>query len=305
MFKNCDIIEFNKKTVSLILFFTLSIVPFSNSVVILIHGSFSSSSSWHSTEGKFFKNLEETANLMDQAVITFNWSGTPSKKEIQKAGKMLAKLIKSYPRDEKIIIVSHSHGGNIVNIASQNLLSIGDEIAENLSQITNNYTNQEITDIVNESFISSDQLIGLDLTPTSRKITTSQQSKKTYKIDCVYQLGTPINVKQYAPQMKIIKYLFNFYSRGDGIQKMAGFYKQHYPKHERITNIELKIMDPKKKKNYKPSHHGIHHPEIGSWILLVPFTLQEEKAGGFQKFEHGKECTIIFKEKDVPIYLQK
>ena len=159
--------------------------------------------------------------------------------------------------------------------------------------------------IIKESSDEDNELIGLDLTTTSRKIAASKQAQKTHKIDCVYQLGTPIDVKQYPPQMKVIKYLFNFYSRGDGIQKMAGFYKQHYPSHERTTNIELKITDLKKKKDYKPSHYGTHDPAVGSWILMVPFTLQEEKFGGFQNFEHGKECTVVFKKEDVPIYLPK
>ncbi|KKQ32376.1 MAG: hypothetical protein US49_C0009G0013 [candidate division TM6 bacterium GW2011_GWF2_37_49] len=305
MLKNSDLIGFNKKAIYLILLFAFSSVNLSNAVVIIVHGAFSSSSSWHSTEGAFFKNLEKTANLMDQTLVTFNWSGSPTKNEIKKAGKMLAKLISSYPKNEHITLIGHSHGGNVINIASQNLLDIGAEILDNVSTITEENLEKEMFNTCDMPINENHEFVGLDLTTTSRNIKSSQQSPKTYKIDCVYQLGTPIDKKQYAPQMKVIKHIFNFYSRGDGVQKIAGFYKQHYPSHERITNIELKITDLKKKKNYKPSHHGIHHPAVASWLLLVPFTLQEEKIGGFQNFEYGKDCTIVFKEKDVPIYLLK
>lgn len=288
---------FNCKLILFISSFTLSCAISSNAVVIIIHGSFSSSSTWHSAQGGFFTNLEKTAKTLNQSAFTFNWSGSPNSGEINKAGQMLAKLIASFPKDEPIILVGHSHGGNVINVASQKLLDQQAEMIDNASNITEQAQVKESN--------KDTPTTKLDLTLTSRKVTTPTQNLRTYKIDCVYQLGTPIDMKKYAPQMKVIKYLFNFYSRGDDVQTVAGMYKKQYSNHERITNIELKIRDSKNGRNYNPSHHNIHHPIIGSWILLIPFELQKEKAGGFQNFEHSKNCIIVFKEKDVPTYAVK
>jgi hypothetical protein len=300
----------NNKFIILILIFILSIASTSNAVVILVHGSFSASSIWHSSQGLFFRSLEETAKALDQTAVSFNWSGTPTYSEIKKAGQTLAKLIASYPKDESIILVGHSHGGNVINIASQNMIDIEAEISENASKITKEDLEKVFSGKKQEAqgpvpIKANKQNPDLDLIVTLRKPVEITNDKKHYKIDCVYLLGTPVDMNKYAPQMKVIKYLFNFYSRGDGIQSVAGFYDKQYPAHERITNIELKLKDSKTQKDTNPSHRDIHHYTVGKWLLLIPFNLQEEKAGDFQNFKLSKNCTIIFKEKEVPTYLAK
>ena len=93
-------------------------------VVVIIHGSFASTTTWPQPDGDFFKELENQAQQLGQKVISFCWSGIPTDQEIIKGGKMLAQLIMSYPTGEEIIVVGHSHGGNVINVASQLLYKL-------------------------------------------------------------------------------------------------------------------------------------------------------------------------------------
>ncbi|MBS1988165.1 hypothetical protein JST56_04190 [Candidatus Dependentiae bacterium] len=106
-------------------------------VVIIIHGSFATTTSWPQPDGDFFKELENQAHQLGQKVISFCWSGIPTDQEIIKGGKMLAQLIMSYPPSEEIFLVGHSHGGNVINIASQLLYKLAQEEKPEFKQEVN------------------------------------------------------------------------------------------------------------------------------------------------------------------------
>lgn len=288
------------------IFFLLSIHGMSYAVVILVHGSFSTSSIWHSTDGAFFKSLEESAKTLNQSVVTFNWSGTPTQKEITKAGKMLAKLIASYHKDDIIILIGHSHGGNVINIASQKLYDIEAEILERASHVSADDLEKVLSAkhglVPDPVHIQTNKLnYEFDFIVTTRNPEKNVAKKHQYKIDSVYLLGTPVDTQIYAPQMSVIQYLFNFYSSGDGVQTVVWFYGKKYPIHERITNIQLKIRDGKTNQDYDPSHRGVHHSIVGGWLLLIPFKLKADNVEGFKEFELGKNYAMTFQEKSWPI----
>lgn len=92
-----------------------------NTVAILIHGTWGLSSSWHQPGHIFYETLKNHLLQAKIKLINFNWSGKLCYDKRQAAGLNLANLIRSYPENTGFIIISHSHGGNVGIIASQNL----------------------------------------------------------------------------------------------------------------------------------------------------------------------------------------
>lgn len=91
----------------------------SNPVYILIHGTWSTESTWSMPEGDFFEELVKSAAKSNAMVIPYNWSGKLSHASRLQAAKGLVQVIQSYPEDTVIYVVGHSHGGNVALLASQ------------------------------------------------------------------------------------------------------------------------------------------------------------------------------------------
>ena len=103
----------------LLSFSTLLFTTHIKAIVIIVHGSFAAKSDWYKPGGNFYKELELAAKLLNQKVTYFSWSGLPTEIEIIKGAEGLAKTILNYPENEEIIVIGHSHGGNVINFASQ------------------------------------------------------------------------------------------------------------------------------------------------------------------------------------------
>jgi len=294
-----------KFVISFLLLFSTSSMP----VVILIHGSFASQSNWCRPHGNFYQELEKQANQLNQRLVSFSWPGTPTYDELSLAAESLIKLLLSYPTNEQIILIGHSHGGNIINLASQFLYdpiedlleqATGANLSTYLQQATHNLQqasfNSSITNAYNVSALSKPEH---DLTYTTRR--KSQTIKKKYFIDRVYLLGTPVDISRYNPCMKTIHELYNFYSQGDHIQPVLGLYQRTYPTHERIANLSITIKNIGFLQSNQPSHTTLHHPIIAQWLLAIPSKLKEEKLGNFENFSFGNG-KINLEEGKNPIY---
>ncbi len=288
---------FSLKTllVSLIVFVPCWLTP----VIIIIHGSFSSDKTWWSAQGHFFAEVEQQAKKINQTVVPFSWSGTPTDIEIRKAGENLAKLILSYPVQEQITIIAHSHGGNIVNVAST-------EISARLQDLNTSFSQLSLTQLLDlvyqryqekpyepaSSFFAlpTHHVDDLELIATIRTMAPHQ---KKYPIDMVYMLAVPIDQKQFRPSMNVIGNILNCYSSGDFIQPVLGYYGRKYPSHERISNVEVSFKDHASyEKN--PGHSQIHSSIVGKWLLYIPHTLAHAARGGFDAFNFGVDGKIVF-----------
>ena len=101
-----------------IFFFLL--FPYSNlhPVIILVHGTFASNATWYRPWGEFYTVLFKSAAKQGEVLVPFQWSGSLSDRAREDAAQSLAALVLSYPDSEKIILIGHSHGGNVINITS-------------------------------------------------------------------------------------------------------------------------------------------------------------------------------------------
>ena len=87
-------------------------------IIILVHGTFASDTDWYLPDGKFLRAVEIEANKKNYKVVSFTWSGDLNNTARIRAAKHLAQLILTYPEKVKIEVVGHSHGGNVINLAS-------------------------------------------------------------------------------------------------------------------------------------------------------------------------------------------
>lgn len=88
------------------------------SVFILIHGTWGADCSWYTPKGDFFEALEDTVGEKNSVVVPFRWSGGCGHEARVKAAHNLVKLIKTYDISTAIFVIAHSHGGNVVTLAS-------------------------------------------------------------------------------------------------------------------------------------------------------------------------------------------
>lgn len=261
----------------LFLFFLINF-KINYSIIILVHGTFGVSCSWCHPGGEFYQLLEQQAKERQEHLITFNWSGKLDEKARLQAAETLAKVILSY-ESQKIILIGHSHGGNVITLASQLL-------------------DKNLDPLVRKSpdFVISHAKI--HKSPTGHRPTAN--ITKPYLIDQVYLLATPIDQKNYGPNMHIIKQIYNFYSKTDNIQSLFGLYKQKLFRSERIGNFRILIN--KNQKNHNPSHEEIHDPVIAQWILSIPEELKQHNIGGFNQLKWYYRHIIIFYADQPPRY---
>ncbi|MBX9830530.1 alpha/beta fold hydrolase [Candidatus Babeliales bacterium] len=267
---------------TLLIFFFLSFSPL-KSVVILVHGSFASQETWHKPEGDFFSELEKQAHMLNHKTISFCWPGMPTTAAIVASGQTLAKLMLSYPPTEQIIVIGHSHGGNVINIASQllNTATTNAFDADFLLSLT--HTTRKYEPALFELFCKA-----LPQIKTLFYLYQQQwRSIPTFAIHAAYFLGTPIDAQTFMPNMKVIKHVYNLYSHGDLIQPVLGFFQRALPTHERIANLSVTIKNTGIIPSDQPSHAQLHHPLVARWLLCIPHELGQQKVGNFENFNYA------------------
>ena len=129
-----------------------------------------------------------------------------------------------------------------------------------------------------------------------------------FLINAVYTLGTPNNLSDYKADMNVIKYLYNFYSKGDFIQDIMGDRLLPEPKHPRSVNLCVEMKNsgwfsflPFLNIN-STNHLKLHAEIIGNWILDIPFEMQKINQGGFDKFTFDFDGKVNFYKDEVPSY---
>lgn len=295
-----------------------NIITFSaKGVIILVHGTFAANATWCNPRGKFFQELENQARQFNQTIVPFTWSGNPKHIDIIQGSENLVKLIASYPKNEEIILIGHSHGGNVINFASRLLNDPVEEIMESqtieeaYSEIfniidkilirtnanpknTQEKTLSNIDNNKNEEIISSIKktLEEINNLKAKKQVDLKSKSKK-HIIKTVYLLGTPIDTNIYSPSMRVIENLYNFYSLGDIIQTVLGLYQQTFPPMERITNLKILIKNCSYF-SHNPGHIQLHDEIIAKWILHIPDI--------FDNFESENNGEIFFDGEKQPLY---
>ncbi len=106
------------RTIFFVFFLSMAVETKAQSVFILIHGTWGADCSWYTPSGDFFDALEDTVCEKNSVVVPFRWSGGCGHDSRVKAAHVLIKLIKTYDPSTAIFVIAHSHGGNVVTLAS-------------------------------------------------------------------------------------------------------------------------------------------------------------------------------------------
>lgn len=295
------------------------------SIVILVHGTFATSEPWARPGGAFYDCLETEARRHNHHLIPFTWNGGNLHKDRIQGAEALAKVLLSYPMHEKKFVIGHSHGGTVIILASH-LLSdplkkmwsekktyqeLRDELIAFLNKqylmLTTHDAKKSIN--VNENMyeVQRELLKAYISIHKALKTTTNKvvSIHRTFLIDRVYCLGTPIDPILYKPSMNIIDHLFSFYSQWDVVQTGFGFYRKLFPDQERVINFRIKIDEEKWYTPIHPFHWNLHHPIIAHYILDIPYGFQKRKIGGFEQYTEKYNGEIIFDKHGIHYYVDK
>ena len=139
-------------------------------IVIIIHGSFATNATWYRPGGDFYQVLEREAKRRGEMVIPFTWSGKITTSARLEAAEALAKIIISYA-PQPVTLIGHSHGGNVIQQASQLLAQ----------------------ETINKPITGTDDIPAF-LSAYRRVNPLARSTHKQYLIEQVYLLATPLNV---------------------------------------------------------------------------------------------------------------
>ena len=93
----------------------------------------------------------------------------------------------------------------------------------------------------------------------------------THSIDTIYALGAPINMELYAPDMKVVQQVVNFFSYRDLVQPVLGMFERQLPCNDRMINMRVLINDQ------QPKHSGLHAQQIAAWLPHLHAEFKQKK----------------------------
>lgn len=303
--------------------------------------------------------IRESASEIGHEVVCIPWldvahpdkgfAGILPQERIRCAAVMAKAILDKIKAGEKIILVGHGYGGQVMACATRLLNpenhTLTDSFIYELIYAIKNYGEQDdeptraisagaflngvilgwriskaVFDAVASSSLVNHGLVKFIKQNLSLKFTEETKAawnqafkdvqnyiKKNFKtgFDCeksihmIYSIGTLFSGDMaFLPDMKVVNFHVNFYSKSDSIVRYAG--KRLSPAHPHSTNLSV-LFEPTK--SYAPKH-----PEfcgnllMGRWILLVPQVLKDKKLGGFDSFAWGASGIITFYSDAVPAF---
>ncbi len=248
------------------------------SQIVLVHGSFSQNAAWYRPGGDFFESLRAQAAGLQQRLTSFAWSGIPDSNHIKSAGVDLAYYLLSLTDTQPLVIIGHSHGGNVINCASQSLYKRYMDVVQTFS------FNEQHGIVMNfPSMINN-----FDLTSTRLQ---SFFSVVKPVVDCVVLLGTPVDTVRFWPHMGVINTLFLLYSLGDNVQTVLGSYDRTYSFDKRKIQLNTLLKRYNSHSWYAPSHSELHSSLVAQSLFSV-INNQGHKITGTSARLCIEECLI-------------
>lgn len=224
--------------------------------IFIVHGAFAQNEPWYQPDGDFFKILAQEALTQNYTLESFTWSGIPEYTEVSNAAKKLAQKIIQKAHN-KIILIGHSFGGNVIALTTNILASI-------------NTTKQQTTShsaiaILNNIVYYTEMLKNLLY---NQKDSTSSYEQPL--IEHIFLLGTPIIPLLYKPSCETVGHIWNVYSLQDKVQRLGGISYRCLPAHTKVSNINLSLEHPDNNMPISPDHSELHNPLVALWLLQLP-----------------------------------
>lgn len=310
--------------------FFLSAEP-ARPVIIVIHGTFAANERWHASDGDFvralrssFSGLPASCPQKKSAIVSFRWSGHNNAQARITAAKDLGNLILSYPDDEPIYLIGHSHAGNVIAILSKFL--------------KNPFLDQKIpgiSDVVRSPWglqeASWDLIVGLPCNDVAQdllsqclyRFSTYYSQKDAHlavrchglegfsskpalfqkKISIAYLLGTPVDSASYLCDMAVVDRCYALHSASDCIQTVGGFYGRIFPPHKRLLNLRVYLLAGVEKVEGL-GHSCLHGPSVGLALLQLPSLIEDALKISPDRFdEYSMMILVLSPQGGVPLVL--
>jgi len=215
-------------------FVLLTLLSFSaraDHVIFVIHGTWASTAQWATAEGDFFKALEHCAQENKNKLES----------ELETA---LEKI-----HHKKTHVVPFTWSGKKNHAQRQ-------QAAKNLVKIMQSYPQDTQFTLVAHSH-------GVNVSLLASEYLGQEPADKQRAISTLYALGGPIKETRYAPNMDIIKHVYNLFSFGDIVQPVFNKWQRVFNPHERIANLAVTI------EGQEPKHSELHSPLVGASLPLL------------------------------------
>jgi hypothetical protein len=276
--------------------------------IILVHGTFAAHFDWYKPGGEFYDAIciagkERFGDLCE--ITPFRWTGYLGCMARVEAATELAELILNSKK--KVYTVGHSHGGNVINLASQILELVMEPTSKEnrIKKITKIATcllekNEQESEKWENTRRSFPELCNLDELIKTLVLNIYSLGKEAVDIleqeDCEkkarttffpaynlraiaieenYLLATPVAAEDLAPSTKIVNKSFSFYSKNDLVQPIFGLYGRKYGLPRNIvTDICTIFCHPAPDSDELvydyPRHTDLHSATMGRALLFTP-----------------------------------
>jgi len=306
--------------------------------IILVHGTFAAHFDWYKKGGDFFEALSIAAKDRfgdDVELTSFRWTGYLGCSARVEAATELAELILNSKK--KIYTIGHSHGGNIINLASQILELTVEPLSkecrvEKIKKMAKSLFEKNEQEAARWQETRGHKFIRYSLNEITKKIALSiyclgnkaanilledhgfanfrspisALNKRGVRIEENYLLATPVAAVELAPSTKIINSSFSLYSKNDLVQPVFGLYGKKYNLGRAIvTDIgtifagaaQAGETDSEKIVYEYPRHTDLHSATIGRGLFCIPELCMLATDEYYQN--HDNQLDIVF-FKDFP-----
>ncbi len=283
--------------------------------VFLVHGTFARGSTWYRPCGDFFKQLElwGKSKKITMDLRPFAWSGKLSAAaRVNAAVDLVQELVKESQMllpQTKTILIGHSHGGNVIFLASQ-MLALARQNSDKMRAKFNILIEQcfeaekacseasrefiyrslhEETDSNEVDFLQAQDrplsTAGLEVfkdvafETLCKNLVTRGDDSENIVMDEVFVLGTPIDIKTYFPSHEVIKRLYSLYSIDDFVQVYSEQFKRRFSdfhdcqscNKDFIVELRATFTSASDAIDVKdPTHLQLNNKAVGRWILEIP-----------------------------------
>ena len=272
--------------------------------IILVHGTFARSASWYQPGGVFFEALMawSAGAGVPITIEAFKWTGALSALKRMEAATQLAQLLfyQCQTVNERIILIGHSHGANVIMLATQ-LLAVLQQPKTNidvktkaLGQMVDACLDREqqflqelkcsaVRSMADaQDFLMQDLQFDLELSEqnlvtskaqiltqlctlleTTRCITTAdvlQDKEPVPAISAVYALGAPIDPTVYWPAESVVANLYSIYSEGDNVQIYSSQFKRRFADFTTFKPQSCRVVDIKLTFGERAGAKSLEHP---------------------------------------------
>lgn len=307
-------------------------------VRIVVHGTFASNEDWCGVGGDFvralrsgLKNLPSMGAQQNAPIVAFRWSGHNNAHARVVAARELGNLVLSYPSNQPIEVIGHSHAGNVIAVMSKLLRNpfvlddetTGTESIQDGSGVMVRSISAQKEDWASVVGLPCDERALREIERAQAHFYAFYQQKalesitrscgiegyshapalEQRKIQCAYLLGTPVDAAVYMCDMSVVERCYALHSTADMVQTVGGFYGRLFPKCKRLLNLKV-VLVTKSGKVLGMGHSQLHSPTIGQWLLALPHIIENEEGMAADAFDgHEKLVAVFFDDGRRPMIL--